>query len=123
MYKEAIRSGMRIQTNKGNLSIEQLWDLPLTELNTLAVSLDEKYKNSKGKSFLDTKTVADKGLKNQFDIVLDILETKKEELDIASKKKENKDHNAKIFALIAKKKEGELEGKSLKQLEAMLLEE
>ena len=69
MYKEASKQKLRVQTNRGCLSIEQLWDLSLAELDALAVTLEEEYKDSKGKSFLDKKSKKDKTLKLQFDII------------------------------------------------------
>jgi hypothetical protein len=120
MYKEAIKQKLRVQTLKGPLTVEQLWDLTLPELDTLAVSLEEAYKNSKGKSFLDKRTTKDKGLKLQFDIVLDILQTKQEEAETLRNAQNVKEHNQKILTLIAEKKEGELSGKSIEELEAML---
>jgi len=119
MYKEAAKQKLRIATSRGSLSVEQLWDLPLAELDTLAVSLEEAHKNSKGKSFLEKRTTKDKGLKLQFDIVLDVLQSKVEDADALREARDAKEFNQKIDELIAKKKDGELEGKSIKELESM----
>ena len=120
MYKEAAKQKLRFSTNKGSLSVEQLWTLSLTDLDTLAVSLEEAHANSKGKSFLDKRTTKDKGLKLQFDIVLDILNTKSEEAEALRDAKEVKEHNQKILALISEKKDDELKVKSVKELEKLL---
>lgn len=120
IYKEAARKQLRVQTSKGPLSAEQLYTLPLSELDTLAVSLEEAYKNSKGKSFLDKKSEKDKGLKLQFDLVLDVLETKKAEQDALQKAREDKEHNEKILEVISEKQDEALKGKSVSQLKAML---
>lgn len=120
MYKEAAKQKLRVPTSKGNLSVEQLWDLSLADLDTLAVSLDEGYKSSKGKSFLDTRTTKDKGLKLQFDIVLDILQSKVEDNNAIKDAREIKEHNQKILGLIVEKKDEALKGKSVKELENML---
>jgi len=120
MYKQANKQKLRFQTTKGLLSTEQLWDLSLTDLDSLAVSLESAHKNSKGKSFLEKRTTTDKGLKLQFDIVLDVLQSKVEDAEIATLERENKEHNQKILALIAEKKDGQLAGKSIKELEKML---
>lgn len=119
-FKQASKEKLRVLTTKGSLSVEQLWDLSLTDLDTLAVSLEEAYEKSKGKSFLVKRTVKDKNLKLQFDIVLDILQTKSEELAEAQIKAERKKNNAKIYEIIAKKQDEKLEGKTIAQLEAML---
>jgi hypothetical protein len=119
-YKEASRLKSRFSTTKGSLSVEQLWDLSVTELDSLAVSLDEQYKNSKGKSFLDKKTTKDKALKLQFEIVIDILNTKVEEAEALRTAKENKAHNEKIYALIKLKEDGKLTEMSVEELESQL---
>lgn len=119
-FKLSSQQKLRFQTNKGLLSTEQLWDLSLTDLDTLAVSLETDYKESGKKSFLVKTSQKDKASKLKFDIVLDILNTKVEEQQAAAEAKEIKDHNKKILELIADKKDESLKGKTVKQLEAML---
>jgi hypothetical protein len=119
-YKEATRQKLRFATSKGSLSAEQLWDLSLTDLDALAVSLEEEHATSGKKSFLVKKSVKDKTAKLRFDIVLDVLTTKAEEAEKAAQAKEDKEHNQKILALIQEKKDESLKGKTAKQLEAML---
>lgn len=120
MYKEASKLRLRFATTKGELSVEQLWDLPLDDLDTLAVSFEKAYKESKGKSFLVKKTVKDKILKLQFDIILDVLNTKVEAAEERAVANEKKAHNQKILGLIKRKKESELENLSIEDLEAQL---
>lgn len=120
MYKEASKQKLRFSTVRGSLTVEQLWDLDLETLDTYAVSLEEDYKNSKGKSFLDKKTTKDKTLKLQFDIVLDILQSKVEEAESLRDAKESKEYNQKILGIIQEKKEDALKGKSIKELEGLL---
>lgn len=120
MYKEASKQKLRFQTTKGSLSAENLWDLSLTDLDALAVSLEEQHATSGKKSFLVKKSVKDKTTKLRFDIVLDVLTTKAEEAEKASQAKEDKEHNQKILGLIQEKKDETLKGKTAKQLEAML---
>lgn len=121
IYKEALMTGMRVQTTKGNLSSEQLFSLTEIELNDLAVALDEAYEKSKGKSFLETRTTKDKGVKLQFDVVLDILRTKQEQSSETRRIKEAKENNQKILALIEKKTDGALEEKSITELKKLLV--
>lgn len=119
-YKLAAQSKLRFQTGKGLLSTEQLYDLSLEELDTLAVSLEEQHQASGKKSFLVKKSVKDKTTKLRFDIVLDVLNTKAEEVQAAADAQEIKEHNKKIIELIAEKQDESLKGKSIRQLEAML---
>lgn len=119
-YKLATQQKLRFQTSKGLLSIEQLWDLSLEDLDVLAVSLEAQHKESGKKSFLIKTSVKDKTAKLRFDVVLDILNTKVEEAQAAAEALEIKEHNKKIIALISEKQDESLKGKSIKQLEAML---
>jgi len=119
-YKKASQLKLRFQTNKGSLAVEQLWDLSLTDLDALAVSLENEYKQSGKKSFLVASSEKDKTAKLRFDVALDVLTTKVEEAQAQAEAKEIKEHNEKIITLIAEKKDESLKGKSVKQLEAML---
>lgn len=119
-FKEASRLGLRFQTSKGSLATDQLWDLSVTDLDTLAVQLDTQVENSTKKSFVVKKTEKDKTAKLRFDIVLEILEDKVEQRDANAKKKADKEHNDKILALIAKKQDSDLEGLSIEELKAQL---
>jgi hypothetical protein len=120
IYKKACQQRLRFSTTRGTLTAEQLFDLSLAELDKLAVELESSYEESKGKSFLKKRTTKDVTIKLQFDIVLDVLQTKVGEAEAAQELKETKEHNQKILTLISEKKDGELKGKSIKQLEAML---
>lgn len=120
MYKRAIRYGYRYQTTKGLLTTEQLWQLSLTELDALAVNLDEKVTKVSKKSFLNSTSKKDEVDKDMFDIVIDIINTKIEERDAAKLAKDSKEHNQKIMSLIAEKEEGALKEKSIEELKSML---
>lgn len=119
-FKQATKEKLRFQTSKGNLTTEQLWDLSLTDLDNLAVELQNQYEESGKKSFLVKRSIKDKTTKLKFDVVLDILQTKSEELEEAKQKAEDKKHNEEIMQLIIEKQKEGLKGKSIKQLEAML---
>jgi hypothetical protein len=119
-FKQASREKLRFNTTKGLLSTEQLWDLSINDLDSLAVSLEEEHKASGKKSFVVKRTTKDKTAKLRFDVVLDVLQSKVEESEAASNAAEIKAHNEKILRLIQDKKEGELEGKSIAELEKML---
>ena len=119
-FKLATQQKLRFQTNKGVLTVEQLWDLSLTDLDGLAVQLQTEYEESGKKSFLVKRSVKDKTSKLKFDVVLDVLQTKSDEAETAKQKAEDKAYNQKIEALIEEKQEEGLKSKSVKELEKML---
>lgn len=119
-FKIATQQKLRFATVKGQLTTEQLWDLTLEQLDELAVQLQKEYEGSKGKSFLVKRTSKDKTAKLRFDIVLDILQTKVEELNGEKQAAEDRRHNEKIESLIAMKQDEELAGKTVAELKKML---
>lgn len=120
VYKKAVQLAVRIETPKGHLSAEQLFQLSINELDDLAVKLEEAYKGSAKKSFVQKKSEKSDLAKLKFDLVLDVLNTKVEIMDAAAQKAENEAHNEKIMQLIVEKKDEELKGKSVKDLTKML---
>jgi hypothetical protein len=119
-YKEASRIGLRINTIKGSLSVEQLWSLTLPQLDELAVSLEDNVEKSVTKTYLKKRTNKNKLAQLSFDIVLDILQTKMAEAEELQSANEIKKHNDKILTLIAEKQEEDLRGKSAEELQALL---
>lgn len=119
-FKEASRQQLRFTTNKGVLSVEQLWQLSITDLDSLAVSLESEVEKSGRKSFVVERSEKDQTAKLKFDIVLDVLTTKVKEAKDAKDARETKAQKDKILNLIAEKKDQSLAGKTIEELEAML---
>lgn len=119
-YKLASKAKLRFQTSRGVLSVEQLWDLSLEDLDSLAVSLEAAHKESGKKSFLNKTSVKDKMAKLAFDVALDILNSKVEDNEAALEAIETKQFNEKILNLIAEKQDDNLRGLSIAQLKAKL---
>lgn len=118
-YKEASRLGLRFTTPKGLLSVEQLWSLSLEDLDRVAIGLDAALEEAGNKSYLKKVSHKSKTLQLQRDIVVDVIQTLVDEQEAEKNALEAKRHNEKIDALIAKKKEVELESMSIEELEAM----
>lgn len=123
IYKQAIQKNMKIKTTKGDMIPQQLFTMGIEDLNDTAVALSDAYEKSGGKSFIAKRTTKDKDIKLQLDLVVDVLNTKMEEQEKSATRAAKKEHNRKVIEAIAKRQDKDLEGKSLKQLEAMLLEE
>lgn len=119
-FKEASRQKLRFQTPVGLVTTEQLWDLPLQELDAMAVKLEEDYNKSGKKSFLVAKSKKDKQIKLALDIVIEVLEDKVQERDAAAQAASDKEHNQKILERIQQAKDKELDGLSVKELEKLL---
>lgn len=118
-FKLASQQKLRYQSEKGPLTTENLWDLSIPELDKLALALQKEYDQSAPASFVTKKTAKDKTAKLRFDVVYDVLTTKMAESEAATDASERREHNKRIDALIAEKKDDELKGKSVKELEKM----
>jgi len=124
MYKQVTRLKKRFTTRIGEVSVEQLWDLDINVLDELAVSLKMQYNESgKKTSFLVAKSEKDKEIKLMFDVALDVLTTRVEEMEKENKKAEIKEHNQKILKLIKEKQDVDLGNQTVEELEKLLKKE
>lgn len=105
---------------KGSATVEDLWDLPVTELDKIYKSLNAKVKLTKEESLLETKTDEDEELTVQIEIIKHIVSVKLEEKKEAEKAKERKEQKQKIMSILASKQEEALKGKSVEELQKML---
>jgi len=123
MFEKAMRLKLRFETNKGILSTEDLWDLSLNDLNTIAKKLNKKLKLAVEEDFLKKVTKEDERLKLSFDIVIYVLNKKLEEEEKRVDQLKRKAKKDKIMEILAKKQDASLESKSeadlLKELEKL----
>lgn len=122
MFDKATRLKLRFESNKGLLSVEQVWDLSLTALNEMAKGLSRQVKAAETdeEDFIGTKSAVDSELQLRFDVVKHIIGVKLKERDDSKDAAERKANNQVILELIQRKKQQELEGKSVEELEALL---
>ena len=128
LYKKAAQVKLRIQTCKGLLSVEDVWSLSLSNLDSSIRSLAplvKKYQTEDSdldflSSNSDTKSEETSLLELSFEILKDVYITKKEEANAKAKARETKEFNQKIMSLIAEKQESSLKDKSIEELMAMI---
>lgn len=125
-FIEASRMKLRFETPKAMISVEDLWDIPMTS-RTVGVSLDDiakglnrKIKESEEESFVVKRSTKNKELELKFEIVKYIIGVRLNEIEQAKKVKENAQQREKILSLIADKEDEELKSKSKEELLAML---
>lgn len=124
IFKYATLNKLRVQTAVGNLSAEQLVDLPInptvnkTNLTNIATNLAKHLSSSTPTTldFLDESIEVDEELQAKFDLVKAIILHKQAENKTKTQAAANDTHNAKIDALIAKKQEEELGNLSIAEL-------
>lgn len=122
MYKQASQLKLRFNTSKGILSVEQLWDLTLTDLAATIKAVKKVLKKDDDDelSFLTDSKATDPMNQLAFDILKDVYLTKKKANEEVREAAEIKAHNQKILQLIAEKKDDSLKGMSIEELEKQL---
>lgn len=105
---------------KGMISVEDLWDLKLQDLDSVFKALNKQKKQNDEESLLQVKTAEDQELDNKIQIVKYIVKFKQEEIEERLQAKDKKEYNQKLLELIERKQNEELAGKSIEELQAML---
>lgn len=105
---------------KGMISVEDMWDLPMTELDKIFKILNKQVKTVQEESLLKTKTKEDEVVENMIKIVRHIVAVKQEEANDRLKEKERKAQKQRIMEIMADKQDEELKGKSMDELQKML---
>lgn len=121
MFEFAVRNKLRFPY-KGMVSVEDLWDLSVTELDKVFKALNAQKKQSDEESLLTTKTKEDEILMVQIEIVKYIVHVKQAEKAAREKEAENKAKKQKIMAIIADKEDEALKTASVEDLQKMLAE-
>lgn len=123
LFESAARLKLRFASNVGQLSVEDLWDLPLTSatkanLDQIAVELNRQLKGTE-ESFVST------GKKNavlelKFEIVKHIIGVRVAENQAKLDEQNRKARKAQLEELIEQKKGEGLKAMSIEELEAQL---
>lgn len=108
---------------KGVLSVEDLWDLSVEDLDSIYKTLKSKQKDAEGESLLNTVSKEDKELNNKIEIIKVIVADKLAAAEKAKKALVQKQQNQRILEIMADKKDAELKEKSLEELSQMLTAE
>ena len=119
IFEYAVRNKVRFPF-KGMISVEDLWDLSLTNLDSIYKTLNKQVKQSEEESLLSTKTNADTELAVQIDIVKYIVSVKLAEQEAREKAAAKKEQRQKIMSVIAAKEDEELQNSSVDDLKKML---
>lgn len=119
MFEFALKNKVRFPY-KGLVSVEDLWDLSVRDLDSIFKTLNAQVKKSQEESLLATKTKEDETLSIQIEIVKYIVKTKLDDAEIAKQNKELKEKKQKIMEIIAAKQDESLHNASVEELQAML---
>lgn len=125
IFEQASRQAFRFPTARGELTTEQLWDLPLTSttkpnLNDIALAIDEELTKSAAKSFVTTVTSISKALTLKLDILKHIIKVKQEEVLVRQAREANATKRRTIMEALANKQADKINKASEEDLLAEL---
>ena len=122
IFEQATRKKLRFQTKKGSVSSEDLWDLSLAELNETAKVLNREIKSTEEEDFLEKTSNQNTLTKLKFDVVLHILNTKKEEKESKKNASIKQAEAQKLMEILSRKQDANLESLSEEELKKKIAE-
>lgn len=126
LFLQATREKFRFESSKGDLSVEQLWDLPLTsrtgfDLDTVAKAVNANLKSSNEESFVNvSNNPAVSRLQAQLEVVKAIIEVKLAQAEATKKRVEKAAERQRLMEVLHSKKDQELQGLSVEEIERRL---
>jgi len=121
MFEKASRQKIRF-LHRGQCSVEDLWDLPLTALDSIFKGLNAQSKAQKEESLLATKAQEDEVLALQIAIVKRVVEVRLAEQAERQSAADKAAQKQKLLGIIAEKQDAELKNMSLEELTKLVNE-
>ena len=113
IFLQATRQRLRFDkenTGVNTITTEDLWQLPLAKLDTIAIAINKKIKETSEESFVKAKSTSNTELELKLEILKFIINTKQEEQKKIAQLKD----------LLADKHQEKLKGLSAEEIEAEL---
>lgn len=126
LFLEATRKKYRFQSERGELNVEQLWELPLNSkngfnLNAVAITVNSELKSLTEESFVETSSDPNRAiLQGKLDVIKAIIAIRQEENKAAVDKFAADSLKKRLKDAIAAKEEQELLSGSVDDLKAQL---
>lgn len=128
IFEYATRNKLRFASSRGELSAEQLWDVPLRsrdgfDLNAIAKTASRALKDVTEESFVESsKTATHARLEFALEAVKYVIETKLEEEKAAVARAERQKEKARLLEILAEKQDGKLSALSERELQKRIAE-
>lgn len=127
MYKFAAQNKLRFPSCRGELTVEQLFELPLKsasgfDLNSVAQAINKELKTTGEESFVEdvTEDPHRKALSVALEIVKDVIKTKQEENAARLNRAKRAEERRKILDAMSAKQDQALTAASIEELQAKL---
>lgn len=118
IYKRAAKSSLRFESAKGQLTVEDLFALQLSDLDRLAKSVNKQLQTEGEESFLSTTTTSRATTENRLrlEILKDVIETKEAAATASANRAAKEAKIAQIKALVNEKENEAMANQSVKAL-------
>jgi hypothetical protein len=127
VFEYATRNKLRFKTAVGEISVEQLWDLPLRStsaqpsLDLVARTANKAIKDATEESFVETtRTKEHVRLEMALEVVKSIIEVKKEEENKAKRRADAKKEEEMLLQALANKQGEKLDAMTEAQIQKRL---
>jgi len=120
VFMNATRKKYRFSTAKGNLTTEQLWDLPLESLDEIWQKINATIEDASRTSLLSVRSNKNVELTEKAEVVKAIVEYKLAAAEKADRARQTKAEKERILNIIAAKQEQELASMSIDELKKRL---
>ena len=120
IFKYAVKNKLRFNY-KGLCSVEDLYDIPLSDLDKMYGELKKQQKNFGEDSLLNKKSSEEKEIGIKIEIIESIVTDRIADIDKAKKAQQTRERNRRIAQIIADKEDAALNDMSLEDLKAMLV--
>ena len=121
MFEKAARMKLRFHWH-GAVSVEDLWDLPLTALDTIFKSLSRQMREQEEESLLETRDEEAEVLSLQIGIVKHVVATRLVEREERERTAERAKKKQRLLGILADKQDEGLREMSVEELQQMIEE-
>lgn len=128
IFEYATRNKLRFASSRGEITTEQLWDVPLRSgdgfnLNAVAKAANDVVKLINEENFVETsRTPAHARSEVAFEVVKHVIDVKLADEAAAKKRAENKQKKEKLLSVLAEKQDGKLSEMSERELKKQIAE-
>jgi len=123
-FERANRIKLRFATERGNITVEDLYDLPLTGagvcLNNVAKTAHRAIVEAEEESFVTVNAKVDSVPELRLDIVKKVIKYKLDAINANERRAENKAEREKLMEILSDKKHEGLKRTSAAKLEKMI---
>jgi len=122
IFERAIRKKLRFNATRGLLTSEDLFDLDLKSLDSLAKSVNRAVKANEEESFIEEKTAQASDDELRLEILKHVISAKLAAKDAASKRAANQARVARLKEKLADKEDEALDAKSADEIKKEIAE-